>query len=46
MDPSLSPDVVVGAVIGADGLTGPPSAVIDPLLRSYYDTEWEGNADP
>lgn len=27
-------------VIGDDGLARPPWAATDPLLRSYYDTEW------
>lgn len=27
-------------VIGTDGLTRPPWASSDPLLREYYDTEW------
>ena len=27
-------------VIGTDGLTRPPWAASDPLLREYYDTEW------
>lgn len=31
-----SPDLVVGD----DGLARPPWAALDPLLRSYYDTEW------
>jgi DNA-3-methyladenine glycosylase I len=29
-----------GLVIGADGLARPAWAAVDPLLRSYYDTEW------
>lgn len=27
-------------VIGDDGLSRPPWAAVDPLLREYYDTEW------
>lgn len=30
----------VDAVLCEDGLTRPPWAAHDPLLRSYYDTEW------
>jgi DNA-3-methyladenine glycosylase I len=30
----------VDAVVCEDGLTRPPWAAVDPLLRSYYDTEW------
>jgi DNA-3-methyladenine glycosylase I len=29
-----------GTVIGDDGLSRPPWASVDPLLREYYDTEW------
>jgi DNA-3-methyladenine glycosylase I len=29
-----------GTIIGADGLARPPWAAVDPLLRTYYDTEW------
>lgn len=29
-----------GIVIGDDGLARPAWASVDPLLRSYYDTEW------
>jgi DNA-3-methyladenine glycosylase I len=29
-----------GLIIGADGLARPPWAAVDPLLRTYYDTEW------
>lgn len=29
-----------GVVVGADGLARPRWAAQDPLLRSYYDTEW------
>ena len=29
-----------GVVIGDDGLARPPWAATDPLLRTYYDTEW------
>ena len=28
------------AIVGADGLARPPWAVVDPLLKHYYDTEW------
>ena len=27
-------------VLGDDGLSRPPWAAVDPLLRDYYDTEW------
>ncbi|GAA1172486.1 DNA-3-methyladenine glycosylase 1 [Corynebacterium glaucum] len=27
-------------ITGPDGLTRPPWAATDPLLRDYYDTEW------
>lgn len=30
----------VDVVIGEDGLARPPWAARDPLLRTYYDTEW------
>ena len=29
-----------GTVVGDDGLARPPWAAHDPLLRTYYDTEW------
>ncbi|AKU91154.1 DNA-3-methyladenine glycosylase I [Vulgatibacter incomptus] len=29
-----------GAIVCEDGLARPPWAATDPLLRSYYDTEW------
>lgn len=29
-----------GAILCEDGLARPPWAATDPLLRSYYDTEW------
>lgn len=29
-----------GAIIGADGLSRPAWASVDPMLRDYYDTEW------
>jgi DNA-3-methyladenine glycosylase I len=29
-----------GVIIGEDGLARPPWAARDPLLQSYYDTEW------
>lgn len=29
-----------GTVFGDDGLSRPPWAAVDPLLREYYDTEW------
>jgi DNA-3-methyladenine glycosylase I len=29
-----------GTVVGDDGLSRPPWAASDPLLREYYDTEW------
>lgn len=35
-----SPIAKTGVVIGDDGLARPPWAAVDPMLRSYYDTEW------
>jgi DNA-3-methyladenine glycosylase I len=29
-----------GLIVDADGLARPPWAAVDPLLRTYYDTEW------
>jgi DNA-3-methyladenine glycosylase I len=29
-----------GVIVGDDGLARPPWASVDPMLRSYYDTEW------
>ena len=29
-----------GLVLGEDGLARPPWAAVDPMLRTYYDTEW------
>ncbi|GAP55478.1 DNA-3-methyladenine glycosylase 1 [Arthrobacter sp. Hiyo6] len=29
-----------GTIVGDDGLSRPPWASADPLLREYYDTEW------
>src|SRR6188768_2669643 len=29
-----------GVVVGSDGLARPPWAASDPLLQTYYDTEW------
>ncbi|WP_232450463.1 DNA-3-methyladenine glycosylase I [Burkholderia ubonensis] len=37
---SASPIAETGVVIGDDGLARPPWAAADPMLRSYYDTEW------
>ncbi|MEO6942326.1 MAG: DNA-3-methyladenine glycosylase I [Terrimesophilobacter sp.] len=31
---------MTGLVVGDDGLSRPPWAATDPLLREYYDTEW------
>ncbi|MDQ0754712.1 DNA-3-methyladenine glycosylase I [Arthrobacter sp. B3I4] len=31
---------VSGCIIGDDGLARPAWAAVDPLLRTYYDTEW------
>ncbi len=30
----------LGAIVGADGLGRPAWAAVDPMLRTYYDTEW------
>lgn len=35
-----SADPAAGLVVGDDGLARPSWAATDPLLRSYYDTEW------
>lgn len=38
--PNEDPPDRDGAVLGEDGLARPSWAATDPLLRSYYDTEW------
>lgn len=39
-DPTDPADPAAGLVVGDDGLARPAWAATDPLLRSYYDTEW------
>lgn len=39
-DPADPADPAAGLVVGDDGLARPAWAATDPLLRSYYDTEW------
>lgn len=35
-----TPPAIIGAVLCEDGKKRPPWAATDPLLRTYYDTEW------
>lgn len=38
--PPSDDGIETGLIVDADGLARPPWAAVDPLLRTYYDTEW------